>query len=104
MPCSPPENIGCALVLKTPRFLWRPPIIPDNTIYNEEISWTTNQRIIDSGYVNERGRQADNFERVLGPASTNSYGIQDSDFGIISANKLEDGTYVMFYDKPIDDD
>ena len=85
-------------------FSWRPPLLTNEFIYNENEFWTMNESVIDSQYIfdpinpSSAGLIADEYYRILGSSSSGSQIESGGEVGIINVGKLDDGTYVLFYD------
>lgn len=76
-------------------FLWRPPLLTNETLTNNDINFTPSQNMILDQF--ETNKDIDKFTRIIGPQGTLSQVIEDGDIDNPSLIILEDGTYVMLY-------
>jgi hypothetical protein len=112
---------------KSAPFLWKPPMFYDNFINNDTKFWTDSKNIIEDGFelvaqtatedtkvTNNSGATIANtvssalsdfsnikneyFVRIMGPNGSGAQFHNGDEFGIISANIMPDGTYIIFYD------
>lgn len=103
-PCQDPSYSSYSPSQSRLSFSWRPPLLTNDFIYNEDEFWTMNESVIDSQYIfdptdsSTSGLIADEYYRILGPISSGSQIESGGEVGIISVGKLDDGTYVLFYD------
>jgi hypothetical protein len=87
------------------KFYWRPPLLTDAFLTNENVSYTDNDNLVNDYFTLTTaagtGLTKDEFVRVMGSSATDSNIQFAGEFGVVSATMLQDGSYVMFFDSEI---